>query len=80
MKNYRYINTGAVVTLLDLLDSADVDDAQDVAVFDEAGDFVCRCDGSWTAPYLDRTGVANKPGTGLTVKFRLTDAPMRATK
>ena len=51
MKSYRYINTGAVVTLLDLLDSADVDDAQDVAVFDEAGDFVCRCDGSWTAPY-----------------------------
>ena len=73
MKEYRYINTGATVKLNALIISSDITDKTVIQVFDQEGKFLTK--GNWfqdhVLNYSDRFGVATKPGTGLTVNFKL---------
>ena len=72
MKEYKYINTGKVVTLGKLIISGDIEDKSRVEVFRADGTFVCR--GNWyqdqVLNFTERKGTATKAGTGLTVQFR----------
>lgn len=72
MTGYKYINTGKVIELGELIISGDLEDKNMVEIFDADGKFVCR--GNWfqdhILDFVNETGTATKAGTGLTVKFR----------
>lgn len=73
MKEYKHLNTGNAVTLEALIQSSDIGDKEIVQVFAEDGAFLTK--GNWfqdnVLEYIQATGIATKPGTGLTVNFRL---------
>lgn len=69
----EYINTGNPVMLKTLISSGDITDRTIIQIFDSAGAFLTR--GNWyqdqVLDYLDGIGTAKKPGTGITVNFKL---------
>jgi hypothetical protein len=72
MTKYKYINTGKIIKLGELITSGDIGDKNMVEVFNKDGKFICR--GNWfqdqILDFINETGAATKAGTGLTVKFR----------
>lgn len=77
MKKYEIINTGKVITLATLLISDDISDQSIIEIFSAEGKFLAKGTRyqSWIADWYDSTGIAHKSGTGLTVCFKITDAP-----
>ena len=73
MTNFKYLNTNKKVALGDLIKSEDVTDQTIIQVFDTEGKFLTK--GNWyqdsVLEYSEAKGIASKPGTGLTVNFRL---------
>ena len=73
MTNFKYLNTNKTVALGDLIKSEDVTDKTIIQVFDAEGKFMTK--GNWyqdnLLEYSEAKGIARKPGTGLTVNFRL---------
>lgn len=69
----KYINTGKPVELKTLISSGDINDRTMIQIFDIAGSFLAR--GNWyqdqILEHIDRIGVAKRPGTGITVNFKL---------
>lgn len=78
MNKYDYLNTGNVIKLETLVKSTDVTDETIIQIFDNDGNFVTK--GNWFqdnileyAAVKGVKGVANKPGTGHTVNFRMSN-------
>lgn len=74
MKQFKYINTGEVVKLSDLIESEDIDDRSIIKVYNADGKFVTK--GNWFQDHIldwvGSYGTAKKAGVGLTVSFHLT--------
>lgn len=79
MKAYKYLNTGRIVTMEALIQSGEIGDKETVQIFRKDGTFITK--GSWfkdnILSYTQATGIATKPGTGLTVNFRLAEEPKK---
>ena len=72
MKDYTYINTGKIITPIDLINSGDVDDSTIIEIYDARGGFVSKgptCMVPWSG-WGRLPGMARKVGTGHTVSFR----------
>lgn len=73
MNQGKHINTGTPVRLKTLIVSGDITDKTVIQIFSSSGSFLAR--GNWyqdqVLEYIDRLGVAKRPGTGITVNFRL---------
>lgn len=73
MNQGKRINTGTPVRLKTLIVSGDITDKTVIQIFSSSGSFLAR--GNWyqdqVLEYIDRLGVAKRPGTGITVNFRL---------
>ena len=73
MKAYNYINSGSVIQLKALIVSSDITDKSVIKIYDSEGKFLAK--GNWfqdhILDYSDKYGVATKPGTGVTVNFKL---------
>lgn len=69
----QIINTEKAVMLYELIVSGDIRDKTEIAVYDRDGKFLCR--GRWyedkVLEYGECHGKAHKPGTGVSVIFRL---------
>lgn len=69
----KYINTGKPVDLRILISSGYISDRTIIRVFKSSGQFLTR--GNWyqdqILDLLNKTGIATKSGTGLTVSFKL---------
>lgn len=61
------------IRLSTLIKSGQINDSNIIQIFDRFGNFLVR--GAWyedsVLEYTERFGTARKPGTGLTINFRL---------
>lgn len=80
MKEYKHLNTGNAVTMGALIQSSDIGDKEIIQIFDKDGTFLTK--GNWfqdnVLEYTQAMGIATKPGTGLTVNFRLVGETAKA--
>lgn len=73
MEKYNYLNTGSIIKLQTLIHSGEAEDKNIIQIFDESGVFVTK--GNWfqdnILEYTEAKGIATKPGTGLTINFKM---------
>lgn len=73
MNKYNYLNTGSIIKLETLIQSGEAQDKNIIQIFDESGVFVTK--GNWfqdnILEHVEAKGIATKPGTGLTINFKM---------
>lgn len=69
----KMIGSGELIKLASLIQSEEINDKSQIAVYDKEGKFLAR--GAWyedkILEFTERFGKAYKAGTGRTVTFRL---------